>query len=210
VVLAGAILHPKELSDATGQIDVVAGGLNRWYLAHLLYVVGFALFVPAVMALGRRLRGEAPGLELWGTALGVVGLVASTALVALEGFGAWQLAQAGNRAGAVETFDRLVHSAGIVVPFAIVGIALPAGLMVLAVGLGRTRTVPAWTSWVLAAGALLLAVGLVSVIKPVLLGGIAGLSFAMGSIGMSDLGRPVRGTARQLTGRTPSTAATAS
>src|SRR5690349_1446156 len=106
VVLTGALLHPKELTDATGQLDVVAGGLNRWYLAHLLYVVGFALFLPAVMALGRRLRDDAPGLELWGTALGVVGLVASTALVALEGFGTWQLAQAGDRAGAAETLDR--------------------------------------------------------------------------------------------------------
>ncbi len=36
VVLAAAMLNPKEVTDAKRQIDIVAGGLSRWYLAHLL------------------------------------------------------------------------------------------------------------------------------------------------------------------------------
>src|SRR2546421_9403103 len=123
VVLAGAMLHPKELTDATGQIDVVAGGLNRWYLAHLLYIVGFAVFVPAVLALASRLRASAPRFELWGAGLAVVGLFSSAGIVAIEGFGSWQLAQAADRGVAVDVLDRIVHSAGVVVPFGIIGLA---------------------------------------------------------------------------------------
>ncbi len=158
--------------------------------------------MPAVLALGRRLHDEAPALDLWGTAQSVVGLVASTGLVAVEGFGAWQLAQAGDRAGAAETFDRLAHSAGVPVPFAILGLALPAGLLVPAIGLGRTGAVAGWTAWALAAGAVLLAAGLVSVVKPVLVVGIVCLVAAMGAIGVGDLGSGPREPARPFGGRT--------
>lgn len=188
VVLAAAALHPREVTDAARQLDIVASGLNRWYVAHLLYIVGFALFVPAVLAMGRRLRVSAPRLELWGTSLTVVGLVASAGLVAAEGFGAWQLAQAPDRASATATFDHLVHSAGVFVPLGVVGLAVPAGLLVLAIGLGRTASVAAWAAWALGAGAVLLAVGLASAILPVLVVGVAALAVAMGSVGLDDLG----------------------
>lgn len=192
VVLAAAALHPREVTDAARQLDIVASGLNRWYVAHLLYIVGFALFVPAVLAMGRRLRVSAPRLELWGTSLTVVGLVASAGLVATEGFGAWQLAQAPDRSGATATFDHLVHSAGVFVPLGVVGLAVPAGLIVLAVGLGRTASVAAWAARALGAGAVLLAVGLASAILPVLVVGVAALAAAMGSVGLDDLNSPGR------------------
>jgi hypothetical protein len=188
VLLAAAVIHPRETADAPHQLEIAGGALDRWYLAHLLYVIGFALFVPAVLALARRLRSSAPRAELWGTGLAVVGLFASTAVVAVEGLAGWQLAQAANRAAAADAFDRIVHSAGIVVPFGIVGIAVPAGVFVLAVALARARSVAPWVAWTLAAGAVLLAVGLSALVKPALLLGLAGLAVAMGSVGLSDLG----------------------
>lgn len=188
VVLAAGALHPKEVTDAGRQLEIVAGGLNRWYLAHLLYCVGFGLFVPAVLALGGRLRAGAPRLEVWGTALAVTGLVASAGLVATEGFGAWQLAQASDRASAAETFDRLVHSAGVFVPLGVLGLALPAGLIVLAVGLAKTATAPSWVAWSLASGALLIAAGLVAALQPVLVAGLLATAAALGKVGLDDLG----------------------
>jgi hypothetical protein len=188
ILLAGALTHPTETSDASRQLQIVASGPNRWYLAHLLYVVGFAAFVPAVLALGRRLRATAPALELWGTGLAVVGLFASAGIVAVEGFGGWLLAQASDRAAAAGVYDRIGHSAGIVVPFGLVGLAIPIGLVVLAVGLARARAAQAWTAWTLAAGAVLLGVGLAGEVRPALVLGIACLAVAMATVGLADLG----------------------
>jgi hypothetical protein len=186
MLLAGSLAHPREVSDAGEQLQITAGALNRWYVAHLLYVAATALFVPAVLALGRRLRVLAPGLELCGTALAVVGLFSTTALVAVEGFGGWQLAQLGDRRAATQVFDHLTHSAGIVVPFAVLGLA--AGLVVLAVGLHRTSTAPPWMAWMLGAGAVLLAVGLAGALHPAFLAGVIGIGVALGAAGVDDLG----------------------
>jgi hypothetical protein len=194
--LAAALVHPPETADATHQLAITAASLNRWYLAHLLYLIAFALFVPAVLSLGRRLRDTAPGLELWGTALAVVGLFSSAGIVAVEGFGGWQLAQAADRAGAADTLSRIGHSAGIVIPLGIVGLTFSAGLIVLAVGLHRRGAVAPWMPGALVAGAVLLAVGLAGEVKPALVLGLALLAAAMVSIGLADLG-----VARTVTAR---------
>jgi len=201
LLLAAALIHPKETTDPAHQLQIVAGSLNRWYLAHLLYIVGFAAFVPAVLALGSRLRASAPRLELWGAGLAVVGLFSSAGIVAIEGFGSWQLAQAADRGVAVDVLDRIVHSAGVVVPFGIIGLAVPAGLIVLAVGVARSRSAAPWVAWTLAAGAVLLAIGLGGTIKPALVAGIAALAVAMGTIGLGDLGAGVESSA--LSRRSP-------
>jgi hypothetical protein len=195
LLLAGALVHPREVTDAGEQLQIAAGSLNRWYLAHLLYVVATAVLVPAVLAAGRRLRARAPRLELWGTALAVAGLFSTAGLVCIEGFGAWQLAQSPDRAAAVATFDHLTHSAGIVIPFAILGLAFSAGLVVLAVGLARTATAAPWTAWTLGVAAVVLAVGLVGAFHPAFLAGVVGIVVALVATGLGDLGlTPTSGT----------------
>lgn len=187
-LLAGALVHPQEVTDAGRQLQITSGALNRWYVAHLLYFVATALFVPAVLALGRRLRERAPGLELWGSGLAVVGLFSTAGLVAVEGFGGWQLAQLANRDAATQAYDNLTHSAGIVVPFAIVGLTLSIGLVVLAVGLLRTSSTAPWTAWTLGAGAVVLAVGLAGELHGAFLAGIGGLAVALVAVGLDDIG----------------------
>jgi len=201
LLLAGALVHPREVTDAGEQLQIAAGALNRWYLAHLLYVAATAVLVPAVLALGRRLRLRAPRLELWGTGLAVVGLFATAALISVEGFGGWQLAQSSDRAAAAATFDRITHSAGIVVPFAILGLTLSAGLIVLAVGLARTETAPAWMAWTLGAGAAVLAVGLLGAFHPAFLAGVFGIVAALVAAGVRDLGMTTSSTTAGAAGR---------
>jgi len=188
LLLAGAVTHPREVSDSGEQLQIAAGALNRWYLAHLLYVAATAVFVPAVLSLGRRLRPHAPRLELWGTGLAVVGLFSTAGLVSIEGFGGWQLAQVSDREAATVAFDHFTHSAGIVIPFAFVGLALSVGLLILAVGLGRTAAAPPWIAWTLGASAVLLAVGLVAELQPAFLAGVVGFVAALGAAGLDDLG----------------------
>ena len=188
LLLGGALVHPREVTDAGEQLAIAAGALNRWYAAHLLFVMATAVLVPAVLAVGRRLRAGAPRLELWGTGLTVAGLFSTAGLVSVEGFGGWQLAQSPDRAAAAATFDHLTHSAGIVVPFAILGLTFSIGLVVLAVGLARTETAPSWTAWTLGAAAVVLAVGLVGALHPAFLAGIFGIVAALVGIGLGDLG----------------------
>lgn len=188
LLLAGALTHPREVSDAGEQLRIAAGSLNRWYVAHLLYVVASVVLVPAVLSLGRRLRDRAPRLELWGTALAVIGLFSAAGLVSIEGLGGWQLAQLGDRAAATQAFDHLTHSAGVVVPFGIVGLTLSVGLVLLAVGLARTGAAPAWIAWTLGAGAVLLAIGLAGEVHVAFVAGIVGLLVAMAGAGLDDLG----------------------
>jgi hypothetical protein len=188
-LLGGALVHPREVSDAGEQLRIAAGASNRWYVAHLLFIVAAVVLVPAVLTLGRRLRGHAPGLELWGTGLAVLGLSATAALVAVEGIGGWQLAQSPDREAAARVFDHLTHSAG-VVPFALLGLALSVGLIVLAVGLARTGQAPAWQAWTLGAGAVVLAAGLAGEFHPAFLAGIAGITVALVAAGVDELVGP--------------------
>ena len=155
-LLGNALAHPKEVTDAGKQLHIVAGALNRWYLAHLLYLVATVLLTPAV-------------------------------LVALEGIGGWQLAQSPDRPAASRILDHLIHRAGVVVPFAIVGLTLSIGLVVLAVGLARTGQAPVWVAWTLGAGAVLLAVGLVAELHVAFLGGVVAIAVALAAAGLDDL-----------------------
>lgn len=192
VLLGGALAHPSESTDAARQLDITARALDRWYIAHLLYMVGFVLFVPAVLTLGRTLRDRAPLVELWGTSLTVIGLFSSAGIVAVEGFGGWQLAQIADRPAATDALHRLVTSAGVVVPFALIGLAVPVGLIVLAVGIGRTGTTAPWVAWTLGAGAVLLGVGLGAALRAALVAGLAGIAIAMAaSTGSDDETPPV-------------------
>ena len=186
-LLGGALTHPKEVSDAGEQLRIAAGATNRWYVAHLLYLVATVLLVPAVLTLGARLRARAPRLELWGTGLTILGLFCTAALVAVEGIGGWQLAQSPDSQAAATVFDHLTHSAGVVVPFAILGLTFSAGLITLAVGLARTAQGPAWVAWTLGAGAVALAVGLGAELQPAFLAGVAGITVALVAAGIEEL-----------------------
>lgn len=197
-LMGGALTHPKEVADAGEQLRIAAGASNRWYVAHVLYLLATVLLVPAVLSLGRRLRAAAPRLELWGTGLTVLGLFCTAALVAVEGIGGWQLAQSPDREAAARVFDHLTHSAGVVLPFAVLGLTLSAGLIVLAVGLARTGEAPAWVAWTLGAGAVVLAIGLVGELHPAFLAGIAAITVALVATGIDGLalepaGRPLVG-----------------
>jgi hypothetical protein len=123
--------------------------------------------------------------------LAVVGLCATAALIVIEGFGGWQLAQLSDRQAASHAFDHITHSAGILVPFAVVGVALSAGLVILAVGLLRTATAPAWMGWTLGAGAGLLAIGLAAELHTAFLAGVVAIAAGLAAAGVEDLGLEV-------------------
>ena len=189
VLLVAGAIHPEGSSDPARQLDIVAANSGRWYAAHLLFIIGFALMIPASLAVAARLRQSGPGLQAWGSALAVTGATAMVGFMAVEGLVTWELARATDRAAAAGIFDAIINGGAVLAPFAIAGLALQAGLFVIAVGLQRTRTVPSWVAATLGGSAIALAIGFATQISVLLILGNVALVVAFAAIGARDLGR---------------------
>jgi hypothetical protein len=66
VMAVGDLLHPQETSDITGQAAIIVEHATRWYLAHLLLLIGLVLFVPGLLTLTNLAAASRPrgGLAL--------------------------------------------------------------------------------------------------------------------------------------------------
>lgn len=76
------------MGHEAAQLTVIAANSTRWQIAHLLGLLGFLLWAPALFGLAGLGRRRWPKWAGVATALGVVGLVGTGFLFALEGF-AW-------------------------------------------------------------------------------------------------------------------------
>jgi hypothetical protein len=182
-LLVGVVVHPESETDEAAQLAVIAENLDAWYLAHLLVLVGIALAIPAVLGLMHMLREREVALGHVGGGLGLLGLVAFTGLVAIEGFAGWQMAAAGDRGEMVALLERLYDTAGVLIPFFVVSFGFTLGMLCLAAGLYRARAVQSWMAICLAAGALIVAVGGTAAIGWLTIVGAAFLLVGLGSIG---------------------------
>lgn len=199
LLLLSALVHPVGRSDYGEQLEVIAGGLNRWYFGHLIFLVGLGLLIPAVLTLKRLARERAGSLGTAGSILAVVGILAFTGFIAIDGFVFWAMADPDlDRAAMVALYEQLEEGAGIFLPFPFTSMALNLGLLLLAVALYRSRAVPTWMPVLLAISAVVRAVGRPSgmwaaitaaeVLSTVALGGI-GLALMAGT-SASRRGRP--------------------
>jgi hypothetical protein len=75
VFVVSESIHPDDKTNATDEVAVIAGGLDRWYTAHALEIVGIALMVGAVLGLAHLLHERSPGYAVVGGGLALIGLV---------------------------------------------------------------------------------------------------------------------------------------
>lgn len=158
MLLAGVVIHPERHTDAAAQLRVVAANLDAWYLSHLLILMSVVLLVPAVLGLMHMLRERQVAWGHVGGGLAMLGLLAVTMLVAVDGFVAWQAAAA-NSPEMTALFERLNGAAGFVIPVYIVALLFAVGTAVLAMGLMRARATQSWHALSIAAGAVLMTIG---------------------------------------------------
>src|SRR4051794_38483131 len=121
------------LADATGNTGQIAAGLA-------LLMVGLALMVGAVIGLAHMLHDRRPGMAMLGAGLSLAGLLCVAAVATLGGGVVFEAVQGGRDAAAMES---LVHDL-LNGPVAVLGTAtelLTIGLVVMAVGLARSRVV---------------------------------------------------------------------
>jgi hypothetical protein len=158
VLLAGVILHPEQKSNVGDQLAVVADNMDAWFVAHLMILIALVLAVPAVLGLMHMLREREVAFGHVGGGLAMVGLLATTGVVAIDGFVGWQAAEAPS-AEMTALFERVTETAGVVIPFFVMSLAFSVGMLFLAAGLYRARAVQSWTAAMLGVGSVALAVG---------------------------------------------------
>ena len=161
LLVIGMIIHPESKSDVGDQLAVISANMDEWYAAHLIVAISLVLAVPAVLGLMHMLREREVAYGHLGGGLALVGLLALTAIVAIEGFVGWQAGAAtGSDAAAMTAlFERVTETTGVVIPVFVMSFAFTVGMLFLAAGLYRAHAVQSWTAAMLGIGSVVLAVG---------------------------------------------------
>jgi len=161
LLVIGMVIHPESKTDVGEQLAVIAGNMDEWYMAHLIVAIALVLAVPAVLGLMHMLREREVAYGHVGGGLAMLGLLATTAIVAIEGFVGWQAGAAtGSDAAAMTAlFERVTESTGVVIPIFVMSFAFTLGMVFLAAGLYRARAVQSWTAAMLGLGSLVVAIG---------------------------------------------------
>jgi hypothetical protein len=184
VLLAGELLHPPFQLDPARQLAVAAANPDRWYLAHLLSLIGFALLVPAILGLTQLVGQRRAALADLGGTLALLGVLAATGLLSIDGFGVWQMAQpAADRAEMAALLDRILTSPRVLLPLYLVSLTSAVGLLVLTLGLYRAQLVPAWTAGLVAIGVAVWFTGEAAASKATMVAGVALLALGLGLTG---------------------------
>jgi GNAT superfamily N-acetyltransferase len=183
VLLAGELLHPPFQRDPAQQLAVAAANPDRWYLGHLLSLIGFALLVPAILGLTQLVGQQRAALADLGGTLALLGVLAASGLLSIDGFGVWQMAQpAADPAEMAALLDRILTSPGMLTLY-LVSLASAVGLLVLVVGLYRAQVVPAWTAGLVAIGVAVWFTGEAAASKATMVTGVALLALGLGLTG---------------------------
>jgi hypothetical protein len=182
VMAVGDLLHPQETSDITGQAAIIVEHATRWYLAHLLLLIGLVLFVPGLLTLTNLAAASRPRVGYTARVLTVIG-VGGTAAIFVSEMLAGRLG-AGSAAATEDLLDTM-FSGPIAGPLSPVALAFFVGAAVFAmpliVGPGPLR----WPAVVLLAGVLLVLAEIIS--SQVLLSQIGNLLIWSGSVAFAWL-----------------------
>ena len=180
--LAGDALWPVTHTKAADVLADASGNTGRLAAGMVFSMVGFALMVGAIIGLAHMLHERRPVTAMVGGAMGLVGLLSVTAIVAVGGGVVYEAARGGQDTAAA---TRLVDSVltGPVMIFGPITELLSLGMIVLAVGLARSRVVAMWSAVCLGVAAVGLGVFNPLAIKPLILLSEAVLLVALAPIG---------------------------
>ena len=121
----GDLMHPPESWDSAAQVAIIAAASRRWYLAHLLLLVGILLFVPGILALSRTVAVYRPAVGYASRVLLLASVGALAAVFACEMLlGGFVAADPEGAVALVDTFNSRVL------------VALLPGLLAFFVGTG--------------------------------------------------------------------------
>jgi hypothetical protein len=144
--VASSVIAPPLKSDTREQLATIAAHPDRWYWFTLLLLVGSILLVPALLWIAQLVRTRSSRLAEVGGALAVLGAVVAVGDVMTQ-FVSWQMvsghADLTQMAAALDRFD---NAAGASLVFAVGGLSILIGCVLLTVGLIRNQLAPAWAA----------------------------------------------------------------
>jgi hypothetical protein len=191
-LVASALVSPALKSDEGSQLDVIAGHSTRWYWFTLLLLIGSMLLVPALLGLAALVHKRAPRLAAVGGGLAVLGGMIAIGDVMTQ-FVSWQMVAKGadhdQMAALLHRFD---NAPGVGVVFSVGGLAVLIGVVLLTIGLLRTRVAPTWAALGLSVATLLNIVAFSSASAAGVAVSWAVLLVAMGYIGWTALANEAR------------------
>ncbi len=182
VMAVGELLHPKETSNISGQAAIIVEQATRWYLAHLLLLIGLVLFVPGLLALADLAAARRPRVGYAARVLLVIGVAGSAAIFVAEML-AGRLGSLG--AAATEDFLDTMFSGPIAAPMIPVALAFFVGAAVFAVPLIAGSEPLRWPAVVFLVGTLLVLAEVAS--SQVLLSQIGSVLIWSGSVAFAWL-----------------------
>lgn len=196
ILVASALVSPELKSDEGSQLDVIAAHPTRWYWFTLLLLIGSMLLVPALLGIAALIHERSPRLANVGGGLAVIGSLIAIGDV-MSQFVSWQMvADGANHDQMAALLHRFDNAAGTGVVFSVGGLSILIGVILLTVGLIRSRLTPAWSAIGLSLATLLNIVAFSSASAAGVAASWAVLLVAMGYIGRSILARQMmRGAA---------------
>lgn len=187
LLLASSAVSPALKSDEGAQLAVIARHPDRFYLFSMLGLVSAIVLVPALLGLMHLLRERAPGWGYIGGSLMMLGNLLSIGDW-MSNFVQWQMAApSADREQMTALLTRLDDTPGSALPLQLSGFAFLLGTVVLAIGLHRARTVPAWVAFGLVGGIVANLAGFVGSSVALLIASSALLLAALGWIGVTLL-----------------------
>ena len=157
----GDLIHPSESNDPADQATVLVDGATRWYGAHLLLLVGAAVFVPGVLALSELAAERKPANGDTVRVLLLVGLSAFWAIFASEML-VGRYAADGASASATADLLRTLQSGPVLGVLGVLGSAFFVGVGAFAIPFIRDGGPWRAPSLLVAIGALLVLVEIIS------------------------------------------------
>jgi hypothetical protein len=154
------LLHPKEYTrdHEAQQLAKIGDAYTRWQLAHTIGFVALIVFAAAVLGLAFMVRRRQPMFGLVAGALGVVGLLGAAGVFAIDGYTWGVLGEVSTKPGidhhTVEVALNTVQKSNWSLAWYLLLPVWIAGIVLLAIGVGRHGGVPAWAALLLAVGAL--------------------------------------------------------
>jgi hypothetical protein len=152
LILLGDLVEPNvDWEDQGAVLDSLAADTGRHRLAIVLFYLGFLLLIPGAIAAARYFRRERPGLSLAAT------LLAPLVPILITGFIMFGMVQeafvdpAADRAEMVALMERMEEVALFPFVFGVMMVGL-LGMLLLAIGLWRSKTVPIWVPALIVVG----------------------------------------------------------
>lgn len=185
----GGAISPGLRSSASGQLAVIDAHPTRWYWYTMLLVAGSVLAIPAVIGLLQLGRARMRRVGTIGGALVALGFVGSVIDCANQ-LWSWQMVQhAANRSQMAALLNHFDNSAGSDAPFAVTGIGLLVGTVLLTVALVRNPAVPTLPAVAFGAAVFVNIVAFAANNVPGVTASFVLLLIGLGWIGLSQLVR---------------------